>query len=326
MVAGLAVWMWVRHPDRRRAAAALGAGALAWVAIAVGVIMPAFALDGDNPHLSRYALGDGPGEILATIFTGRGRPVAVLATPGRAVYLAALLLPLLLLPLAARSWPPPRCRRCSSTCSPAAAWCSPCSTTMRSCSCRSSSPPPCWGSSRLRGRERPERLARAGATRSRRRPAPGRRRARRRPPGAAADLGLAAGRLVGQPAARLHDGRPGPGAAEGGGPDPRGRLVSAVNVAGAHLSSAAGSCSSRTASATRSTSWWRTGSVPPHGPERPTLRPPGYRYAALLLSRSNRWELVFEEEEVRVYRRIARAGLSASPVGQSPPMRSRCRC
>ena len=46
--------------------------------------------------------------------------------------------------------------------------------------------------------------------------------------------------------------------------------------------------------------------------ERPTLRPPGYRYAALLLSRSNRWELVFEEEEVRLYRRLPRAGLNAA--------------
>ena len=41
--------------------------------------------------------------------------------------------------------------------------------------------------------------------------------------------------------------------------------------------------------------------------ERPTLRPPGYRFAALRLARSNRWELVFEEEEVRLYRRIPRA-------------------
>ena len=53
--------------------------------------------------------------------------------------------------------------------------------------------------------------------------------------------------------------------------------------------------------------------------ERPTLRPPGYRFAALRLARSNRWELVFEEEEVRVYRRIPRppspAGLNEGPAG-----------
>jgi hypothetical protein len=49
--------------------------------------------------------------------------------------------------------------------------------------------------------------------------------------------------------------------------------------------------------------------------ERPTLRPPGYRFAALRLARSNRWELIFEEEEVRVYRRIPRPPSPAGPSG-----------
>ena len=49
LIAALAVWLWFRHPDRRRAAVILGAGALAWVVIAFAVILPAFALEGRQP-------------------------------------------------------------------------------------------------------------------------------------------------------------------------------------------------------------------------------------------------------------------------------------
>ncbi|MGD9694691.1 MAG: DUF2079 domain-containing protein [Thermoleophilia bacterium] len=103
MLATLAVWMAVRHPDRRRAAAVLGIGGLLWVAIALLVIMPAFAIDpGVNPHVSRYSsLGDGPTDILITFLTRPWDAVAVLITPGRGIYLLALFLPLLLLPFAA---------------------------------------------------------------------------------------------------------------------------------------------------------------------------------------------------------------------------------
>jgi uncharacterized membrane protein len=102
MLLGLAVWMGWRHPRRRRAAAVLGVGGLAWVVIALTVIMPAFALDGSNPHVSRYsALGDGPLDIALVFVTRPWEAVAVVATPGRAAYLVGLLLPLLLLPLAA---------------------------------------------------------------------------------------------------------------------------------------------------------------------------------------------------------------------------------
>ena len=102
VVAGLAVWMWFRHPDRRRAATILAAGSIAWVVVAIGVIMPAFAIDGSNPHITRYSnLGDSPSEILTTFVTRPWDAFGVVVTPGRFVYLAALLLPLLLLPLAA---------------------------------------------------------------------------------------------------------------------------------------------------------------------------------------------------------------------------------
>ena len=102
VLVGLAVWMAWRHPGRRRAAAVLAAGGLAWVVIALTVIMPAFAIDGSNPHLGRYSsLGNSPIDIAVTFVTRPWDAVAVIATPGRAVYLVALLLPLLLLPLAA---------------------------------------------------------------------------------------------------------------------------------------------------------------------------------------------------------------------------------
>ena len=102
MLVGLAVWMAWRHPSRRRAALVLAVGGLAWVVIALTVIMPAFAIDGSNPHLSRYhSLGDSPVDIALTLVTRPWEAIAIVATPGRAAYLAALLLPLLLLPLAA---------------------------------------------------------------------------------------------------------------------------------------------------------------------------------------------------------------------------------
>lgn len=102
VVAALGVWLWFRHRERRRAAAALVVGGVAWVAVAVLVIMPAFALQDQNAHIQRYSqLGDGPKEILLTFLTHPWDAVAVVATTGRAVYLGALLVPLLLLPLAA---------------------------------------------------------------------------------------------------------------------------------------------------------------------------------------------------------------------------------
>ena len=94
----LAVWMAVRHPERRRAAIALGAGALAWVVIAFTVIIPYFAISGINPHARRYdSLGSSPLDAL----THPWRIVTTLTTADRLGYLLALLVPLLFLPLAA---------------------------------------------------------------------------------------------------------------------------------------------------------------------------------------------------------------------------------
>ena len=102
LLAALAVWLWFRHPDRRRAAVALAVVSVAWVAVAMGVIMPYFAIDGGNPHINRYSrLGDGPTDIALTFLTRPWEAVSLLVTPGRVSYVALLLLPLLLLPLAA---------------------------------------------------------------------------------------------------------------------------------------------------------------------------------------------------------------------------------
>ena len=76
--------------------------AAAWVAIAVGVILPVFGLEATNAHIDRYSrLGDGPGDIALTFVTRPWEVVEILVTPGRILYLVGLLVPLLLLPLAA---------------------------------------------------------------------------------------------------------------------------------------------------------------------------------------------------------------------------------
>jgi uncharacterized membrane protein len=98
----LAIWLAVRHPTRRRAATILGAASAAWVAIAAGLIIPLFSLDGGNPHIVRYeALGSSPGGIFFTIAAHPLTLVTTVATVDRAGYLVALLLPLLALPLRA---------------------------------------------------------------------------------------------------------------------------------------------------------------------------------------------------------------------------------
>jgi uncharacterized membrane protein len=323
VVAGLAVWMWFRHPDRRRAAVALAAGALAWVAIAVGVIMPAFAIDGGNPHISRYArLGDSPGEIVTTVVTRPWELVEIVATPGRAAYLVALLLPLLLLPLAAPlilvAAVPQAVINLFASSGPVQSVQYHYAVLLVPLLVAAA----LLGLAKLRARPAlPPRIGRLLAR-----------------------SGLVAALLVG--AVVLAGARQGPlpiwGWLPGGwsgsplhafSSDDQARAlqravevipddarVSAVNVAGAHLSErrrillfpnrignaqyvvvADGERFRRMAQ------------------ERPTLRPPGYRFAALRLARSNRWEVIFEEDEVRVYRRVPRppatAGLNGAARG-----------
>jgi uncharacterized membrane protein len=102
MLVMLAIWMAVRHPGRRRAAVVLGGAAMAWVVVAMAVIIPAFAVDSVNPHLTRYGeLGSSPVDILQTFFLRPWEVLGVVFTPDRALYLFILLAPLLFLPFAA---------------------------------------------------------------------------------------------------------------------------------------------------------------------------------------------------------------------------------
>lgn len=101
-VAVLGVWAAVAH-GRRRWGAAMAAGGVAWSVLAITVVIPRFTPAGTgSPFARRYAeLGAGEGEILRTVVTRPWEAAAQMATQGRLLYLAAMLLPLLLLPLAA---------------------------------------------------------------------------------------------------------------------------------------------------------------------------------------------------------------------------------
>lgn len=101
-LAGLGLWAAVAH-GRRRWGAVLAVGGIAWTAVCIAVVMPHFRPEGGpSPFLGRYAwLGDTEGEVLRTVVTRPWTAFGVLDDPDRLTYLAALLLPLLLLPLAA---------------------------------------------------------------------------------------------------------------------------------------------------------------------------------------------------------------------------------
>ncbi|HLE43979.1 MAG TPA: DUF2079 domain-containing protein [Methylomirabilota bacterium] len=96
-IAVLGIWMAVR--GRRRAGLWLAAVSLAWVIVAVGIVIPAFSAGGSE-LAGRYAdLGDGPGEIVLALLL---RPWKIIEALGLDwLLLVKLLAPLLLLPLAA---------------------------------------------------------------------------------------------------------------------------------------------------------------------------------------------------------------------------------
>jgi hypothetical protein len=86
----------------RRAGVLLAAGGIAWSLFAVLVVIPRFNEGDGSAFVGRYAtLGDTQGEILTTLVTRPWVPAELLIQPERLAYLAALLLPLLLAPLAA---------------------------------------------------------------------------------------------------------------------------------------------------------------------------------------------------------------------------------
>lgn len=99
-LAMLGLWLAVR--GARRAGVLLAAGGIAWSLFAVLVVIPRFNEGDGSAFVGRYAsLGDTQGEILTTIVTRPWEPAELLMQPDRLAYLAALLFPLLLLPLAA---------------------------------------------------------------------------------------------------------------------------------------------------------------------------------------------------------------------------------
>jgi uncharacterized membrane protein len=96
----LAIWMAVR--GRRRAGAILAGVSAAWVAFAVLVVIPHYNEGRGSAFLSRYGeAGDGPGDVARAFLTHPWEVFTTLGDPGRIGYLAALLVPLLLLSLVA---------------------------------------------------------------------------------------------------------------------------------------------------------------------------------------------------------------------------------
>ncbi len=100
-VVGLGLWVLIRH-RRRVIGAAIAIGGLVWTVLAIAVIIPSAATSDESPFAGRYSeLGDTPAAAAGAVFTRPWEAVAIMAGNGGAEYLAALLLPLALLPLAA---------------------------------------------------------------------------------------------------------------------------------------------------------------------------------------------------------------------------------
>ena len=92
-VAGLGIWYWLAHGQRRTglAIAALG---VAWTALAIKVLVPAFN-DGDSLFYDRFAsVGGSPGGLVKKAFTDPGSIVSALFTGDDIAYVLWLGLPL----------------------------------------------------------------------------------------------------------------------------------------------------------------------------------------------------------------------------------------
>jgi len=103
---GLVLWMlrWrTADPDQRaiaRWSAGLAAASVAWVLLAVLVVIPAFR-GGEVVHYSRYFgdLGNSPGDLLKTSLTQPVKVAAILFSQRTLLYVLVLSVPLALLPL-----------------------------------------------------------------------------------------------------------------------------------------------------------------------------------------------------------------------------------
>lgn len=100
-LAVLGLWMVVRGLGRRYGAA-LAAASLAWVAVAVLVVIPRFREGRGSAFVDRYArLGDDGGEVARTLITRPWQAVEIVASYDRLSYVVALLAPLAMLSLLA---------------------------------------------------------------------------------------------------------------------------------------------------------------------------------------------------------------------------------
>jgi uncharacterized membrane protein len=97
VIAGLGIWYALSRKRYRIGGTIAGVGVAA-TAFSVKVVMPHYSAETSSRFYGRYrALGDSPGEILATIFTHPGRVVSTALDSQGLHYLADLGLPLLLL-------------------------------------------------------------------------------------------------------------------------------------------------------------------------------------------------------------------------------------
>jgi len=91
-IAGLGVWYALRH-RRIRAGLVIAAGGVAWTAICIAVLMPAFT-DGRARNYSLFeSVGGSPAGLLRTLFTDPGTIVAQVTTFEDFRYVLLLLLP-----------------------------------------------------------------------------------------------------------------------------------------------------------------------------------------------------------------------------------------
>jgi Predicted membrane protein (DUF2079) len=92
-IAGLGLWFWHAHGERRTGLAIAGAG-LAWTTVCLKVIVPAFRGDA-SPFYDRFeSVGGSPEGIVRTVFTDPGAILAALSSADDIAYVLWLGLPL----------------------------------------------------------------------------------------------------------------------------------------------------------------------------------------------------------------------------------------
>jgi len=92
-IAGIGVWYWLAR-GHRRVGLGIAALGLAWTALAIKVLVPAFN-EGDSPFYDRFAsVGGSPGGLIKTAFTDPGAILSALVTTDDLAYVLWLGLPL----------------------------------------------------------------------------------------------------------------------------------------------------------------------------------------------------------------------------------------